>query len=175
LFVGVSLAGVCGLMGWLGWRLWQSTPAYQFAEARRRWEARPFQHYRLMLDSGFARGGYAQCLHDIEVLDEKIVRVYATTCLSSHTTQALSVTGIFEKFEPYLTQEFCSATGCYCEGVYVVQATYDPVWGYPQTMTTEFRRNLMDDLTHNKLGVQECHRTDPTVEVITVMTLTPLP
>jgi hypothetical protein len=175
LFLGASLTAVCGLLSFVGLRLWQSTPAYQFAEARRRWEARHFQHYHMMFDSGFSRGGYAACLHDVEVLDEKVVKTYATTCLSSHTTQSLSVTGIFETFERYLTNHICSATGCYCEGIYVLKATYDPELGYPQTITTEFRRNLLDDLTHDKLGVQDCFRSDPTVELIKVISLTALP
>ncbi len=165
---------VTGVLARVGWEVWKATPAYQFGEARRRWEARPFNHYRLAFDNDFTRGGYAQCHHDVEVVNERIVRGISTTCLSSHVTQALTVSGIFDKFGRYLAERVCSDTGCYCDGVYLVQATYDPVLGYPHTITTVFQRNWVDDLLHNKLGVQQCLRVDPMVERITVTSLTPL-
>jgi len=170
---GVVLLGLLALL--VGWRLLQASPVYQFMQARRRWEARPFNHYRLAFDHGFTRGGYAQCHHDVEVWNERIVHVFGATCLSGHVTQALTVSGIFDKFERYFAERVCSATGCYCEGAYLVRATYDPVLGYPQTITTGFHRNWVDDFLHNKLGVQDCLRTDPTVEKISVTSLTPLP
>ena len=40
----------------------------------------------------------------------------------------------------------CSPNGCYCEGTYVVHAMYDPLRGYPLSITTEFDRNWLDDL-----------------------------
>ena len=175
LLVGAGLAVMAGLLARWAWQAWQSSPAYQFAEARRRWEARPFRRYRLAFDDGFTRGGYAQCHHAVEVVDDKIVRDFGTTCLSSHVTQALSVDGLFQKFERYFDGRVCSATGCYCEGVYVVKATYDPTWGYPQTITTMFQRDWVDDFLHRKLWVQDCLRVDPVVEKITVTMLIPLP
>ena len=50
---GVVLLGLLALL--VGWRLLQASPAYQFMQARRRWETRPFNHYRLAFDHGFTR------------------------------------------------------------------------------------------------------------------------
>ena len=172
LLAGIGVTVVIGLMGVALWRAWQSTPAYQFREARRRWEARPFQHYRLAANYEV---NWAQCHYDIEVRHERIVHVFGLTCLSGAQSQTLTVGGLFENFERYLTQRVCSPNGCYCEGIYVVKATYDPTWGYPQRITTEFRRNWLDDLLRGKQGVQECLRTTPVVEKIDGVKLTPLP
>ncbi len=170
---GVVLLGLLALL--VGWRLLQASPVYQFMQARRRWEARPFNHYRLAFDYAITSGDQAICHHDVEVRNEQIVQVYSITCLSSHTTQAFTVSAIFDRFERYLTRRVCSDTGCYCDGAYLLRAKYDPALGYPQAITTIFHRNWVDDFLHNKVGVQDCLRVDSTVERISVTSLTPLP
>ena len=172
LLAGISAAVVIGLIGVVVWRAWQTTPIYQFREARRLWEARPFRHYRLAANYAV---NWGQCYYDVEVRNQRIVYVFSLTCLSGAASQSLTVDGIFENFERFVTDRVCSPNGCYCEGTYGVRATYDPTWGYPQSITTVFFRNELDDWLHGKYGVQECLRTDPVVEKIEVVAVTPLP
>jgi hypothetical protein len=169
---GAAVIAVLALIGWAAWRAWQSTPAYQFQEARARWRERSLPHYRLAVDYGTF---IAQCHYDIEVRNELIVHTNSVTCLSNADTPMLAVEGIFERFERYVEERLCSSTGCYCDGTYVLKAQYDPGWGYPKRITTEFRRAWLDDVLHLKLGVQECFRSDPEVEKVEVRLLTPLP
>jgi hypothetical protein len=56
-----------------------------------------------------------------------------------------------------------------------VRATYEDILGYPQRITTVFRRNWLEDLLHGKLGVQQCLRTDPVVERFDRIKITVLP
>ena len=168
--LGVTV--VIGLMGAGFWRAWQSTRVYQFTEARRVWEARTFQHYRMAANYAV---NWAQCYYDVEVQNDRIIYVFGLSCLSSAESMTLTIDGIFENFERFVTQRVCSSNGCYCEGTYVVRATYDPTWGYPQTITTVFIRDWLDDLVHGKYEVQECLRTTPVVERIDVVKVSPLP
>ena len=168
-----SLTLLLGALGvYWGWRQWQTTPVYQFRDARERWERRPFRHYRL---SANYTTNWAQCHYDIEVRDEKIRHVFGVTCLSAESAQTLTVESIFEKFEVYTTQRVCAATGCYCDGTYVLRATYHPEYGYPQRITTRFVRNWLDDLLHGQFRKQTCLRADVLVERLEVVSVEPLP
>lgn len=171
LAAGVIVVLGVGLVALAGWRAWQATPAYQFREARRLWEAQQFRHYRL---AAHYATNWAQCYYDIEVLHERIVHVFGVTCLSSATSPTLTISGIFKNFERHTTDRLCSSNGCYCEGTYFVRATYDPTWGYPQSITTRFARNWLDDLIHGQYRTQTCRRTDPVVERIEVVSVIPL-
>jgi hypothetical protein len=170
--LGAAALGLVALAGWITWRAWQATPEYQFRQARGLWEARLFRHYRF---AASYEVNWGQCYYDIEVLDDRIVQMYGHSCLSSATSSTLTVDGIFAQFERFITRQVCSPNGCYCEGVFVVRATYHATWGYPESITTEFRRNWLDDLLNGKQGVRECRRTNPVIETIDNVTLTPLP
>lgn len=170
--VGFGITGAVGLMALTIWQAWQSTPTYQFQQARRLWATRTFGHYRM---TASYYNNWAQCYYDIEVHDQRIVRTFTLACLSSSTSGTPTVDGIFETFESFIKDQVCSPNGCYCEGFYVVRARYDTRWGYPQHITTEFYRNWLDDLLRGKNGVVSCLRTDPVIKKIEVNTLTPLP
>jgi hypothetical protein len=170
-FLAACLSGLVWV-GWRAWGWWRATPAYQFRAARARWEARNLPHYRMVVDYGTF---IAQCHYDIEVSNDRVVQLYGGTCLSNATTPALTVNGIFTRFERYVDERVCSSNGCYCEGTYTVKAKYDPEWGYPIHITTEFRRGWLDDVLNLKLGVQECRRTDPEVEEVRILSVRPLP
>ena len=100
---------------------------------------------------------------------------FTASCISSAESQTLTVSGIFKNFERYATGHVCSPNGCACEGMYVVSATYDPVLGYPQSITTVFKREVLYDLLHGTWGVQKCLRIDPVVEMFDRVKVSPLP
>ena len=160
---------------WIGAQLLgtlQSAPASQFSLARHRWETNLISHYRMAANY---TGNFAQCYYDFEVRQDQVVHVFTMSCLSSAESKTLTVDGIFKNFERVATERICSPNGCYCEGTYVVSATYDSTLGYPQSITTYFHRRWLDDLLHRKIGVQQCLRTDPVIEKFEVVKLTILP
>ena len=169
---GIVIAGGAVAAGAVVWRQWQASPVYQFREARRLWDARSFRHYRL--SANFSTN-WAQCHYAIEVRDDTIQRVVGVTCLSAESAHTLTVDGIFRQFERYANERICAANGCYCDGTYVLRATYDPTWGYPQRITTRFARNWLDDLLAGQYRKQSCVRADPTVERIEIVSIEPLP
>ena len=153
-------------------RAFQASPTSQFTLSRQRWETNSILHYRM---SANYSGNFSQCYYDIEVLQGQLVHIFTMNCLSSAESKTLTIGGIFKNFERYATERVCSPNGCYCEGSYVVRATYDPTLGYPQQITTIFHLYWLDDLLHGKLGVQQCLRIDPVVETFEVVKLTILP
>ena len=166
----VVSAGVVAAL--LGWRQWQANPVYQFRDARARWETRPFRHYRL---SANFTTHLAQCHYDIEVRDEQITHTFGLTCLSAQSVPTLTIDGMFQNFERFTTQRLCAATGCYCDGTYVLRATYDPDWGFPRRITTRFVRNWLDDLLHGQYQKQTCRRADSEVERLEIVSVQPVP
>lgn len=150
----------------------QASPASQFALARHRWATNAISHYRM---NASYYGYHSQCYYDIEVLQGRVVRTFTSGCLGSGDSKNFTVDGIFENFERYSTGRVCSPNGCYCEGNYGVRATYDETLGYPQRITTVFRRDTLNDLLHGKLGVQQCLRTNPVVERFDRVKITILP
>lgn len=172
LTLAVIILLVLVVIGVALWRSLQSAPASQFSLARHRWETNSILHYRMAANYS---GNFSQCYYDIEVLQGQIAYIFTMNCLSSAESKTLTIGGIFKNFERYATEKVCSPNGCYCEGRYVVLATYDTALGYPQRITTIFHRSWLDDLIHGKLGVQQCLRIDPVVETFEVVKITILP
>lgn len=161
LILGIIILLVLAAIGVAVWESLQSSPRTQFSLARHRWETNAILHYRI---NASYYGQRSQCYYDIEVLQGSVVRTFTSGCLGSGDSKNFTVDGIFKNFERYATQKVCSPNGCYCEGNYVVRATYEETLGYPQRITTVFRRDTLNDLLRGKLGVQQCLRTDPVVE-----------
>jgi hypothetical protein len=170
--LGVTILIVIALIGAQSLSTLRMAPASQFSLARHRWKTNAISHYRM---AGNYTGHFSQCYYDIEVQQDRIVDIFSISCLSSAESKMLTVDGIFKNFERYATGQVCSPNGCYCEGVYVVSATYEQTLGYPQSITTYFHRRWLDDLFHGKIGVQQCLRIDPVVEKFEVVKLTILP
>ena len=163
---------VLGVIGVMSWDSFESAPSTQFTLARHRWEIHAISHYRM---NASYYGHRSQCYYDIEVLQGRVVRTFTSGCLGGGDSKNFTIDGIFTNFERYATQKICSPNGCYCEGNYVVRAIYEETLGYPQRITTVFRRDTLTDLFHGKLGVQQCLRTDPVVERFDRVKITILP
>jgi len=172
LIIGLIILLALVVIGLAIWDTLQSAPGTQFTLARHRWEVNSILHYRM---NASYYGYRSQCYYDIEVLQGRAVRTFTSGCLGSGDSKNFTVDGIFKNFERYATQKVCSPNGCYCEGSYVVRATYDETLGYPKRITTYFRRHWLDDLLHGKIGVQQCLRTDPVVERFDRVKITILP
>jgi hypothetical protein len=172
LTLGSIILIVIALIGAQSLSTLRTAPASQFSLARHRWETNAISHYRM---AGNYTGNFSQCYYDIEVQKDRIVDIFTMSCLSSAESKTLTVGGIFKNFERFAAGQVCSPNGCYCEGIYVVSATYDPTLGYPQSITTSFHRRWLDDLLHGKIGVQQCLRIDPVVEKFEIVKLTILP
>lgn len=163
---------ILAVIGVALWDSFQSAPGTQFSLARRRWEINSILHYRM---NASYYGHRSQCYYDVEVLQGQVIRTFTSGCLGNGDSKNFTVDGIFKNFERYAGQKICSPNGCYCEGNYTLRATYEETLGYPQRITTVFRRDTLNDLLHAKLGVQQCLRTDPVVERFDRVKITILP
>jgi hypothetical protein len=172
LVIGVITLLILAVIGIAFWNSLQSAPGPQFSLARHRWETNAIVHYRM---NASYYGHRAQCYYDLEVQNGQVIRTFTSGCLGSGDSKNFTIDGIFKNFERYANQKICSPNGCYCEGNYTLRATYEEVLGYPQRITTVFRRDTLNDLFHGKLGVQQCLRTDPPVERFDRVKITILP
>ncbi|MBL8097250.1 MAG: hypothetical protein JNL73_23935 [Anaerolineales bacterium] len=163
---------VPALVGWFGWQAWQSSPEYQFLQARRLWQSQATTHYRV--EANYSTG-FAQCHYDIEVKTRAVVRVHGLTCLGSATTNTLTIESIFEVFSRYVDDRVCGPNGCTCEGAYVIRATYDPEWGYPKTISTVFQRNLIEVVLSGGESTINCRRARARIDRLEILSFTPLP
>ena len=150
----------------------QASPASQFALARRRWEANTIPHYQM--EASYS-GNWSQCYYNIEVLQQRIVRIFASECLGDGDSKTLSVDGIFEAYEQYANSQVCSLDGCYCDGFFGVNATYDPVLGYPQTIMTVYHETWLGDVLKGNTAFRNCLRAERWVGKFEHVTITILP
>jgi len=173
LILGTITLLLLAIIGVALWSTLRAAPGSQFALARRRWETNSILHYRMQ--AGY-HSNRAQCYYDVEVRQDRIVRTFTMSCLSSAEPKVLTINGLFTYYERYATERVCSPNGCYCEGVYFVRAAYEETLGHPQSITTDLRRNWLDDLLHAKLGVRQCLiRTSPVLESFEQIKITILP
>jgi hypothetical protein len=116
-------------------------PAYEsgLAAAKARWAARPFTRYQLEVQE---ETDASSCRQTVEVHDEKIARVLANRCvrLPSWTVSNL-FTWAEQPSEPS-SRCYPSAITCVCLKSYSLRASYDPLLGYPRSITHAWSLSL---------------------------------
>ena len=97
------------------------------AAARRRWQNRPFNAYRLEL----VYRDYVDCRQIFDIVNEQIVATIENNCARPDRT----VPNLFQTIEAYRMQysDQCGPGGCGCSGPLIVVVDYDEAWGYPRS------------------------------------------
>jgi hypothetical protein len=122
LAVGSLLAAACALA--LGGVIWLApAPARDLAAAQRRWGARPFSGYRLVIETH----AFGSCHYEIEVRDERVTTILQRSCLGPAPT----VTDMFHEIQAHIDERSCGPNGCACDGPIGVEVVYDSQLGYP--------------------------------------------
>jgi hypothetical protein len=131
----LAIAGVVGGVASLAYR--QSASALSFIMAQETWAARQPSHYRMTVEQD-GLGGFPICQQQVEVKDETIVRVLSNTCESGDISgEPLTISQIFALFRADAIDRTCGPNGCSCDGIIQVDATYDPIVGYPRWIETK--------------------------------------
>jgi hypothetical protein len=151
---------------------WQALPRTRLTAAKNRWTARAITHYRLVSVAGTA------CRRDVEIDHDRIVRVFhADPCVYTSRTIG-DLFDLLERAEPTLLQ--CTSYGCACDSVIALQVMYDGELGYPRRVAlrvqqaanwrhADYWRYLWSD------GRPPVCTQAVENEIITVLSLTPLP
>jgi hypothetical protein len=132
------LAGsiVAALVGVLGTAAWHTAPGRDFERAREHWEAQPIERYRLIIDRP-----PINCKQDVEVRNERIVRVLTDTC----PIRLLTVEDLFDRIamlDGLDTERFSPSGVCACSSVLNAEVMYHPDLGYPVRVGITDRRTL---------------------------------
>ena len=99
----------------------------EYQAAKQRWSKHTFSNYRLEVHSR-----YMDCMYDVEVQNEKIVKIYPTdTCPLGAPRNTISE--LFEKIYKSDIQPDCISE-CGCEGQTRIEAKYNKDLGYPQSI-----------------------------------------
>jgi hypothetical protein len=109
------------------------------AAARSRWTARPFSRYQIVVQEDT---NSSSCRQAIEVREERIERVLQNRCgrLPSWTVSNLFTW--VEQTDAATTRCYPSTVTCVCYAVYSLRADYDPLLGYPHSMTYAWHLRL---------------------------------
>lgn len=104
------------------------------AEALRRWQARPIEHYTLSTREYIA--GH-ECLQLVEIRAEQVVKIERLTC---QIASIWTVGWLFRSAEKARQGvDTCAlavpGTGCVCRVLTDAQIEYDPALGYPRSIT----------------------------------------
>jgi hypothetical protein len=125
LAVASLLAGACVLA--LAGALWLApAPARDLAAAQRRWEARPFSRYRMVIETQ----AFGSCRYEVEIHDEQVTAILQRSCLSPAPT----VTDLFQLIRQHIDEGSCGPNGCACDGPIGAEVIYDPQLGYPREL-----------------------------------------
>lgn len=103
----------------------------ELAQAERRWQARPFDGYRMIVQEQI---GPRVCQQDVRVVGEEIAEVLQNSCgrpPSWTTTRLFRWIGQLETAE---SSCFPSASFCACRVQERTRAVYDPQLGYPRSV-----------------------------------------
>jgi hypothetical protein len=111
----------------------QPPTAAPFLAARARWEQRPFQQYRLVIERQEAG---AACQQTLDVAGRTIQTVVKNTCTLPFVAPPQTVEQLFADLESYTLTYRCGPNGCGCDWLSVF-VTYHPQWGYPQQVRTQ--------------------------------------
>jgi hypothetical protein len=101
------------------------TSPTEFAQARHRWETRTPSHYRLVASYS---SNSPECRQEVEVQDERVVRVLSNECAPTWT---FAITDIFDLFEPLVGTDPTQRSRSGPCSFFVVDAVYDDRLGYP--------------------------------------------
>jgi hypothetical protein len=104
----------------------------EFVAARARWDARSFSSYQLVVQEETEA---SSCRQASEIHAEKIDRVLQNRCvrLPSWTVSNLFLWAEHTSAAP--ARCYPSAVTCVCHKVYSLRTNYDPLLGYPQSVT----------------------------------------
>jgi hypothetical protein len=94
-----------------------ATQLYTLEQNRNLWNSQQIEHYRMVVD-------YYGCIAEVEVWDEKVIKIRGRICHES-----LTVSGLFNEIEQE-TKNFTWFNGDGCD-FKAVHPSYDPVLGYP--------------------------------------------
>jgi len=151
-----------------------------FSAARSRWNSRPFNHYRLVLDYKYAYGFYF-CYQDVEIQDERVIAIFqnrstggAPSIKGNCGHDPLTITDVFDIFEPFATKRTQGSGGPACGTVYVVRATYDAQLGFPHQIELQEQRDWLNPIYWIRRVCTDFGNT-PRYDEFTVISLTPLP
>jgi hypothetical protein len=148
-----------------------SVSTLELRAARERWAARPFSHYRLLLEYG--EWGY--CRQRLDIQGDRVVALLYNTC----SAPAPTVDEIFDRIERDIVRLSgrCGVNGCGCDGTIVVSADYDPRFGYPRFKRVKLNsetRLLFPEYWKRRLSGEICSHRQFGRDNITVVALDPI-
>jgi Family of unknown function (DUF6174) len=138
-------------------------------QAQQRWAARPFTHYRMVMQAP------SWCSMDLEIQDERVVEVHQNTCPSAPQ----SVTELFsmvKQLNDQADRTYCGPVGCECTEQRFANTIYDAQFGYPRTISLRrIRATNWPELWHHLTthGLPNCLSPLDT-DIVNVVSLQPL-
>jgi hypothetical protein len=138
-------------------------------QAQRRWAARAFTHYRMVLQAP------SWCRMDLEIQDERVVQVHQNTCPTAPQTVTELFT-VIKQLNAQADRIYCAPGGCECTEQRFANTVYDMQLGFPQTISLRrVRVTNWPELWHHLMthGLPNC-LTPLDIDIVNVISLQPL-
>jgi hypothetical protein len=174
LVAALLLIASCSL---LSAQAWPDQPAARRLDAQRRWAARPFKSYRIVLRVEYWGN---VCSQEIEATGESIQRIVHNNCQLSWLS-VMTVARLFQISEEleHPMPCFVTAQTCSCYRVRASDISFDPQLGYPRLIA--YRRETFPNLVHiaywrrlwQTRQLPDCGPLSPVVRV-TITSLSPI-
>lgn len=140
--------------------------------ARERWEARPFDEYRMVMRID----ALTQCDVETHVVDETVVAVTSNDP-GCEQEFAVSVTDLFNRLDT-MDPRACGPNGCACDGPIGADVDYHPTLGYPTRLEIRLqpeRRWTYPEYWSKQVGAGSCTLIGFIGTTIEITSLTPEP
>lgn len=140
----LAACSVCGVS--LDWANTQAQRTRtEFFAARARWAQTRPETYRLVLEYHSPPFVITPCRRSVIIRNEDIIDVERSACsLIAMGSGSLSVSGIFDHYEQFLTSTVCGPNGCACDGIIALSAEYDAHYGYPIAIQTRLAPDTLN-------------------------------
>jgi Family of unknown function (DUF6174) len=170
LVTAVALVAAWAAIGLFGARTPSAVARNEsWVQAQRRWAARAFTHYRMVMQAP------SWCRMDLEIEDERVVKIYQNTCPSAPQ----SVTELFtmvKRLNGQADRTYCAPGGCECTEQRFANAVYDAQLGFPRSISLRrLRATNWPELWHHLMthGLPNC-LTPLDIDIVNVISLQPL-
>ncbi len=138
-------------------------------QAQRRWAARPFTHYRVVMQAP------SWCQMDLEIQNERVINVFQNSCPSPpHSIDELFT--IVKRLDSQADRVYCAPDGCECTEQRFANTVYDEQLGFPRQISLRrMRATNWPELWHHLTthGLPNCLNPLDT-DVVHVIAVQPL-
>lgn len=127
----------------------------ELVNAKSRWAARDFNHYRMVVETNSTFS--EPCRQEVEIQNEKVINAVhnCKSPIPSGEESIVTIANLFNQLETHTSKPECGPNGCACDGVINADIIYDQQLGYPRQIEVKLKRLSLVELWLHPQGRRE--------------------